>query len=192
MITQDHFVVDLETLGNGPRAAIVAIGIAFISRGRIADTFYTRVNAESAAASGGEIDASTVTWWLKQSAQARKEIDASQSAPYLTHALERVAEFMHLCLPNASLRNVWGNGSSFDNVILREAFKANDMVIPWSFWNDRDLRTITALYPEAKQLPFEGTKHHALHDAVHEAKVLISALVMHHASQQEGASHAAI
>ncbi|WP_296232283.1 3'-5' exonuclease [uncultured Pseudomonas sp.] len=183
MIKHDHFVVDLETLGNGPRAAIVAIGIVFIARGQISDTFYTRVNAESAAASGGEIDASTVTWWLKQSAQARKEIDGSQGAPHLVHALERVAEFMHLCLPNASLRNVWGNGSSFDNVILREAFKANDMVIPWAFWNDRDLRTITALYPEAKQLPFEGTKHHALHDAVHEAKVLIAALQFHQTLQ---------
>lgn len=183
MINQDHFVVDLETFGNGPRAAIVAIGIVFVAQGRIADTFYTRVNAESSAASGGELDASTVAWWLKQSAESRKEVDGSQSTPYLAHSLESVAEFMHLCLPNASLRNVWGNGSSFDNVILREAFKAHDMVIPWPFWNDRDLRTITALYPEAKGLPFEGTKHHALHDAVHEAKVLIAALQFHQTLQ---------
>lgn len=192
MINQDHFVVDLETFGNGPRAAIVAIGIAFIAQGRIADTFYTRVNAESSAASGGEIDASTVAWWLQQSAQARAEVDGSQGSVHLMTALESVEEFMHLCLPNTSRRYVWGNGCSFDNVILREAFKANDKDAPWPFWNDRDLRTITALYPEAKQLPFEGTKHHALHDAVHEAKVLIAALLMHHAHQQEGTAHAAI
>ncbi|MGK8439047.1 3'-5' exonuclease [Ectopseudomonas hydrolytica] len=183
MINQDHFVVDLETLGNGPRAAIVAIGIAFVAQGRIAETTYIRVNAESAAASGGEIDASTVTWWLQQSAQARAEIAGSQGGVTLQAALVHVEEFMHLCLPNTSRRHVWGNGSSFDNVILREAFKANGKDAPWPFWNDRDLRTITALYPEAKDLPFEGTKHHALHDAVHEAKVLIAALQFHQTLQ---------
>ena len=63
---------------------------------------------------------------------------------------------------------------------VRSALDAFDMGHLWHFWNDRDLRTLLALYPEAKLLPFEGTKHHALDDAMHEAKQLLAALQLHH------------
>ena len=185
MINKDHFVVDLETLSNGPRAAIVAIGTVFVQNGAIANQQYIRATAESAVQNGGEIDASTVTWWLKQSDLARAEIDGAKESLPLKSALKEHASFMRSCQPRPDDRFVWGNGSSFDNVILREAYKAAGSEAPWPFWNDRDLRTITALYPEAKTLPFEGIKHHALHDALHEAKVLIAALQLQQALQAE-------
>ena len=76
-------------------------------------------------------------------------------------------------------RLVWGNGATFDNVILRRAFDDCAIEAPWPFWHDRDLRTILGLYPEAKAREFEGVKHHALHDARHEARMLIDALRLH-------------
>ena len=47
MINATHYVLDLETMGKGPRAAIVAIGCVRIEQGAITDTFYRRVNLES-------------------------------------------------------------------------------------------------------------------------------------------------
>ncbi|EAX3581667.1 3'-5' exoribonuclease, partial [Salmonella enterica] len=67
---------------------------------------------------------------------------------------------------------------SFDNVILRHAANKVGLLSPmWNYWNDRDVRTVSAL---AKALglninniiKFEGVKHHALYDAIHQAKIV--------------------
>lgn len=180
MINATHFVLDLETMGKGPRAAIVAIGCVRIEQGDIAGSIYRRVSLDSSLQAGLQVDASTIEWWLQQREAAREEI-YQPGAIRLESALAYLAEFMgsnHLHKPNPKAL-LWGNGSSFDNVIVGNAFDACGIPRPWLFWNDRDLRTLLALYPEAKALPFEGTKHHALDDATHEAKQLLVALQLH-------------
>jgi exodeoxyribonuclease VIII len=171
MINATHYVLDLETMGKGPRAAIAAIGCVRIEQGVITESLYRRVCLESSLQVGLVMDASTVKWWLKQDAAARAEVDGSQPSVLLPVALAALEEFI-----TEDKALVWGNGSSFDNVIVRSALDACGIGNLWHFWNDRDLRTLLALYPEAKQVPFEGTKHHALDDALHEAKQLLAAL----------------
>lgn len=186
MINATHYVLDLETIGKGPRAAIVAIGCVRIEQGAITGSLYRRISLESSLQAGLQVDASTIEWWLQQDEAAREEI-YKPDAIRLDLALVDLAAFMgnnHLHKPNPKAL-LWGNGSSFDNVIVGNAFDACGIQRPWLFWNDRDLRTLLALYPEAKALPFEGTKHHAHDDAMHEAKQLIAALQMHQARQQE-------
>lgn len=174
MINQTHFVLDLETMGNGPNAAIVAIGCVRIDRGQITNEFYRRVNLESAIKhGGGEVDGDTIRWWLDQAEDARAEILAAEPTDYISDALVKLDGFMGWAGADPETILVWGNGASFDNVILASAYRRYSLPTPWRYWNDRDLRTLLALYPEAKQaVPFEGTKHHALHDARHEAKLL--------------------
>lgn len=181
MIKQTHIVIDLETMGKGPNAPIAAIGAVVVRDAQPLDEFYRRIDLESAMIPHWkrEADASTIQWWLQQSAEARAEIDGSQPSSNIIPALEELAGWMAIY---ATARDaiVWGNGSSFDNVILRSAYSELSHPTPWQFWNDRDLRTILALYPEAKSVgAFEGTKHHALHDARHEAKQLCKALRLH-------------
>lgn len=184
MINATHYVLDLETMGKGPRAAIVAIGCVRIEQGIITGSIYRRVSLETSLQAGLQVDASTIEWWLQQDEAARAEI-YKPAAIRIEGALANLAEFMgnnHLHKPNPKAL-LWGNGSSFDNVIVGNAFDACGIPRPWLFWNDRDLRTLLALYPEAKQLPFEGTKHHALDDAMHEAKQLLMALNLHQTLQ---------
>ncbi|MGH8433688.1 MAG: 3'-5' exonuclease [Pseudomonas sp.] len=183
MINATHYVLDLETMGKGPRAAIVAIGCVEVYNGAPGGEFYQRVDLENALNYGGEADASTIQWWLRQGAEARVEIDGSQGGESIWNALGALRAFMG---SNAHLNEilVWGNGATFDNVILSSAYSAAGTERPWAYWNDRDLRTLLALYPAAKQIPFEGTKHHALHDARHEARQLVRALELHRASQE--------
>ncbi|EBO5570485.1 3'-5' exoribonuclease, partial [Salmonella enterica] len=43
------------------------------------------------------------------------------------------------------------------------------------WWNDRDVRTIVELgkaigFDPKRDMPFEGTRHNALDDAIHQAK----------------------
>lgn len=184
MINDTHYVLDLETMGKGPRAAIVAIGCVRIEQGIISGSLYRRVSLESSLQAGLSCDASTIEWWLQQEDTARAEI-YNPGSSHLKTALGDLAEFMgcnHLHKPKPKAM-LWGNGSSFGNVIVGNAFDACGIQRPWLFWNDRDLRTLMALYPKAKALPFEGTKHHALDDAMHEAKQLLMALKFHQTLQ---------
>jgi len=181
-----HYVIDLETLGKGPRAAIAAIGCVEIIDGALAREFYVRVDLASAMSHGCEVDASTIQWWLKQPDEARVEVNGVLPTQSLWTALGELIVFLGGYAPLEEIL-VWGNGATFDNVILSNAYAAVDLARPWQFWNDRDLRTLLALYPEAKNLPFEGIKHHALDDARHEAKQLIAAL-QHHAANTQAPS----
>ncbi|TLX65101.1 3'-5' exoribonuclease [Stutzerimonas nosocomialis] len=177
MIDATHFVLDLETLSTAPNAAIVAIGCVRVEHGKVVDEFYERVDLESARAQGGQVDTATLQWWLTQPDEARREISGELPGVHITAALAGLRAFMlHGGLTEARPL-VWGNGSSFDNVIVRSAFERAGIPEPWRFWNDRDLRTLLALRGLTKRsVLFEGTEHHALHDARHEARLLIQAL----------------
>lgn len=174
MLNATHYVLDLETLGKGPQAAIVAIGCVRVENGQLAGEFYERIDLQSAMAQGGQVDGSTIQWWLSQSEEARVEVNGMQDSLPIHIALELLASFMRK--GEFEEPRVWGNGSTFDNVITTTALERCGIQRPWEYWNDRDLRTLVELYPAAKQgLEFEGVKHHALHDARHEAKILCAA-----------------
>ena len=70
---------------------------------------------------------------------------------------------------------VWGNGASFDNVILSQMYRRHQIAQPWKWWNDRCYRTTLAGHPPVN-LDFVGTKHNALDDAMHQARTLIAIL----------------
>ncbi|MBD1582782.1 3'-5' exonuclease [Pseudoalteromonas sp. S16_S37] len=171
----NNVMLDLETMGQGSNAAIVAIGAVFFDpiTGEIGDSFYKKIALEDAV-KFGDIDASTVIWWLKQSDAARAEI-TSDDTNVLREALYAFSDWIGQ-IENIHDRVVWGNGASFDNVILSNAYKAIKSTKPWRFWNDRDVRTVVELgltlkkFNPKKEVPFIGTTHNAIDDAIHQAK----------------------
>lgn len=167
-------MLDLETMGNGPQAAIIAIGaVEFdILTQQIGDRFYTVIDLESAVACGGVMDASTVLWWLKQSDAARAEFE--RSGDHISVALQKFAGWMENRAKRDDVR-VWGNGAAFDNVILASAYRRNGTTQPWQFWNDRCYRTIKAQHPTVT-MERNGTHHNAVDDAESQARHLISML----------------
>lgn len=184
-----HYVLDLETLGKGPNAAIATIGCVRIVNGQIGTGFYRRVNVESAIAWGGQTDASTIEWWLQQSEEARAEIHDHRNRLPINEALHELAEFIGQPAFTHGKPCVWGNGATFDNVIITTAYQRSHIERPWHFTNDRDLRTLVDLYPEAKaSTAFVGDKHHALDDAMHEARILCAALALHNAAHSTARS----
>ena len=94
MISATHYVLDLETMSKGPRAAIVALACVRIEQGTITDSLYHRVCLESSLQAGLVMDASTVNWWLKQDAPARAEVDGSQSSVLLAVAMNALDRFI--------------------------------------------------------------------------------------------------
>lgn len=158
-----NVMVDLETLGNGSSAVIVSIGACKfdVLTGISEDTFYTVVHPQSCVSTGMEMDASTVVWWMSQSEEARKVFSDSSAVPIQ----DALSSFSAWYPQDAAL---WGNGASFDNTILANAYRLTGQRPPWKFWNDRCYRTLKNMMPLV-QHEREGTHHNALDDAVFQA-----------------------
>ncbi|HBQ8077897.1 TPA: 3'-5' exoribonuclease [Klebsiella pneumoniae] len=172
-----HVMVDLETMGKKNNAPIVAIGAVVFdpSTGSIGESFYKVVCLESSVNWGAVIDPSTVIWWLKQSSEARSAIVNDDAIP-LQDALLQFREFVSDNVAGGSKKaQVWGNGASFDNSILRSSYDCIAEDYPWEYWNDRDVRTMVELgqaisFDPQTTIPFEGSRHNALADAIHQAR----------------------
>lgn len=167
-------MLDLETMGASPDAAIVAIGaVAFdAAAGTIGPRFHEVIDLESSTALGAQIDAGTVKWWLRQSEEARRPI--SDGGIGMVAALELfrlwvgdVADPFAVC--------VWGNGADFDNVILRRAYQREAVPQAWGTFGNRCYRTLKSLRPDIK-LQRVGTHHNAADDAESQARHLVAVL----------------
>ncbi|EJQ6672743.1 3'-5' exoribonuclease [Escherichia coli] len=166
-----HMMIDLETMGKNPDAAVISIGAIFFDpqTGDIGPEFSKTIDLDTA---GGVIDRDTVKWWLKQSREAQSAILADEIP--LDDALLQLREFIDENSGEFFVQ-VWGNGTSFDNVILRRSYERQGIPCPWHYHNDRDVRTIVELgktidFDARTVIPFEGVRHNALDDARHQAK----------------------
>lgn len=170
-----NVMLDLETMGSGSKAAIVSIGAVLFDpmTGETGAEFYQVVSLNSSA-HYGELDPGTVIWWMQQSEEARA-VFLDENKTSLKAALESFSSWIEQnCDQNEKGKPeaiVWGNGATFDNVIMGNAYKATRLRQPWAFFNDRDVRTIVDLGKQLrgidhkKTLELEGTAHNALDDA---------------------------
>lgn len=163
-------MVDLETFDNTPTSLILSIGACKFYKagsGFVGQHFHAFVDPVDAQKCGLTISAGTVDWWMDPARDAAR-------ADLMSHSKERVPLRVALTRFAAWLdgdRPVWGNGATFDNAILTNAYKAVGIKQPWSFWNDRCYRTMKSQYPDIK-LERIGVHHSALGDALSQAQHL--------------------
>ena len=155
-----NVMVDLETLGNGYSAAIISIGAVEFDETGLGREFYMPVDAQSSVELGLTIDASTVMWWMQQDVKAKAAF--KDNGEPIQAALEVFANWY----PKDAC--FWGNGATFDNVIMANAYKLAKIKQPWKYCLDRCYRTLKNLYPDVTQERV-GTHHNALDDAKYQA-----------------------
>ncbi|KTG89217.1 exonuclease, partial [Enterobacter hormaechei] len=180
-----HLMVDIESMGKKPGAPIVSIGAVFFdpASGQTGPEFYKVISLESAMEWGGVPDASTILFWLKATPEARSEIIMDHAIP-LDDALLQFKDFIAENAANGKdTVQVWGNGATFDNVLLEDSYARTGISCPWKYWNNRDVRTIVELgkavgYTPRHEIPFEGEPHKAISDARHQVKY-VSAIWQH-------------
>ncbi len=172
-----HLMVDIEAFGKKADSPVVSIGAVFFdpSTGNTGSEFYKVISLESSMASGGVPDASTIIFWLKASPEARSELVMDDAIP-LDDALLQLNEFIGENAVNGpDSVQVWGNGATYDNVLLEASYDRTGIPCPWKFWNNRDVRTIVELGKAVGckpryEIPFEGEPHKAISDAHHQVK----------------------
>lgn len=156
-----HVMLDLETWGVKPGAALRSIGaVCFDPRtGTLGDTFYVNIQDESCLRAGLTQDPATVAWWAGQSLAAREALEVDPQP--IGTALTLFGQWW----TSVEGVYVWGHGASFDPVLLEAAYAAALTEPPWRFWNIRCCRTVLALAPLDTPEPAGYVKHNALDDA---------------------------
>lgn len=173
-----NIALDLETLSTREDAAIVQIGCCIPEFDRkfvpavAGFEFETTIAYEEALRSEFHKSNSTMDWWEKQDPETRKIVFSGQST-YLD-ALTDFVYWISLVKSGGADVAIWGNGSDFDNRLLTYTLDSFGMHNVWSFRNNRDLRTLKALFPtDIPELgPIFERKHTALGDARFEARQL--------------------
>jgi exodeoxyribonuclease VIII len=171
-------MLDLETFGQKPGCVIAALGAVKFGGGEIIDRFYSRIDPLTCEQAGLHVEMDAVLFWFKQPDAARLEI-TNPAEP-----LETVLQFFTAWC--ATTRDgqpaeveIWSNGASFDGVVLEAAYDAVRKPLPWSFWNERCYRTAKAWFRDVPMPPREGPEHHALYDAIAQARHLMAIEAAH-------------
>jgi len=162
----DRVMLDIETLGAAPGAAILSIGAVTFGLDGIGREFYYSISLQSCEDAGLAIDAGTLDWWLQQDDGARE---------VLTGGIDLDDALRNFALFSADADEIWAYSPSFDCAILSHAYDATDYDVPWTYQQERDCRTLAALsvWPDIEQ---DGTEHDALDDARYQARQTAAAL----------------
>lgn len=167
-----HLMNDIETLDNGSNAVIIAVGSVIFNNVSIQDEKEWHLDVDQQVTQGRRVSWDTIKWWMSQTEKAKTIFGVNHRSSIGFFSGE-YCNFVNKYGPDIL---VWGNGSSFDTVILESLLKRNlpsGTGIPWKFWNHRDYRTIKSITNCHKLTKHEGEAHGALVDARKQAKDLI-------------------
>tara|TARA_R110000772_G_scaffold5454_8_gene19523 strand:+ start:467 stop:970 length:504 start_codon:yes stop_codon:yes gene_type:complete len=160
-------MMDIETLSVDSNALIISISaIKFdLTTGDTGDTFEMGLNLKDQG--DAIMDADTVLWWLSQSKEAQEQLLGLTTEPS-TDVLNKFNMWI-----GKGVYTLWGNGATFDNVIVRNLYKRLGIPFTIPFWNDRCVRTFVDVYNiDTRSYTFVGTKHNGLDDCKHQIKYM--------------------
>lgn len=180
-----HLMLDLETLGTGPDAAVIEIGaVLFELKGKkrilnhCAFQCFVEPSREARKTMG------TIMWWLKQSKAASERFSQNYPQNFLCEelAIKAFLEWPAIeteCGGWRRLEGVWSHGAVFDQPILESMFMRNKQNLPWWYPASRDTRTLFDLaggYPEIDKTGF--IQHSAVDDCIMQAMMVQKAFEM--------------
>ena len=167
-----HLMFDIETLSTKPDAIVLSIGAVLFNKHCITDKFYVNLSMKEQLGNGRSITESTFYWWMQQAQEASTALTKDVFA--VRSGLGQLWHWMnHTCQIDMKHVKVWGNGATFDNVIMRHLLESHGYTeqMLWKFWNDRCFRTYVAENGIEKIKP--TVAHNALDDAQAQAQTLI-------------------
>ena len=167
-----NVMLDLETLGTGPNAVILSIGATCfnIEKGTkpFGDSFYCKIDIQSCLDMNLTVDASTIMWWASNLKEGIGGSTFDREGRYpLGDALMKFKSWYE-----QTNGLIWGDGD-FDTVILKNAFIACSIEIPWNFKKVRCFRTIRKMFPRV-EWNSAYVEHSALSDSMAKAEYLVT------------------
>lgn len=192
-----HISFDIETWGLTPGCDIRSIGaVVFNPRTRVvhddSEVFSLYVALENPPTNFGNTeyydgvgewrkyplhrDTETVKWWNSDVVSAEAK-DAFINPLPLADGLDEFARWLRRMgdVYAGQEMRLWSKGPHFDVSILAAAYDLLKMETPWHYRAPRDMRTVTdmaGISRDEEKALFVGTPHHALDDAVSQARVI--------------------
>lgn len=165
------FMIDIETLGTKPGAAILEICAQTFnpSTSVLGRPLTLEIDLLSSIANGFDCDPETAAWHLK-----RQNTGHLRGIP-INHALVRLREFI-AAVPGAE---VWAWGMDFERPMLEAACDIAGVTGPlWPFYHGRDARTLwRCVFPCEEPTP---KLHRATDDVAIQIRDTIRALMAIH------------
>lgn len=163
-------MIDLETLSTRLDAVVVSLGFVIFDRNateyKELFSFFTTIKFDGQLGLR-HVDADTVRWWMKQSAEAREQFGVTATSPTLQAALREMADTFRMY----QVEEVWSKGANFDVSILEYFWKTSSYATElWSYKAPRCFRTIQALFPDCSEK--NPLAHNALEDSRNQAQEL--------------------
>lgn len=159
---QNAVMIDLETAGTQPNAAIFSIAIQQfnINTGELGGNIHVFPPLGEQITISRTIDPDTMVWWAKQSLLAQHALISNRAlAEERGYTLEQAWNDVDSMVRNADA--LWANDPDFDCVILKDFMGPK---YPWPFWKHRSVRTMRML-DQGREFRHEPTlAHDALSD----------------------------
>lgn len=166
-----HVMVDLETWSTKSNALIVSIGAVHFDPlgGDTKDRFHTGVDPRATGVTSGtfDINPDMLIWWMDARRDPARTAWNGLQKIDLPSALLAFAMWCEQLAGDGPIA-MWGNGATFDNVILANAYDVLNIAKPWGFHGDRCYRTMKGLDIGGallQTMPAIGVSHNALDDA---------------------------
>lgn len=174
--TDDDVMVDIETLSSFNNAAIIQIGACVLDDGS-----WPFLASVSRKLYHGDprfgVDLSTVKWWDSQPDAAKDSLRLNRCK-----SVHRMLNVFANWLGDVGFRyshdgqpGIWANPPQFDLTILRHAYQAHGLSVPWHYRQERCARTLWRSFGhlvEEEMAPdvSDLIKHRADHDAIRQAR----------------------
>lgn len=160
-----NVMIDLETLSLRPTAVIVSIAAVDIDN--LDNQFYTTIKTDDWYDRMLHVDQKTVDWWKNQAKEVFEETFSGRAT--LLDALSSLNKF----LDNSPV--VWSYPANFDIPILTNSYNYFHTAPPWFYRDVGCYATLRRMFWNSDKpiLPEEYAKrrkHHALDDAIYQAK----------------------
>jgi hypothetical protein len=168
----NNIMLDIETLStdsNGVITTISAVQFDLVT-GDIGESFEIALKISEQVDKGAIIDIPTVVWWMSQSEEAIIAMLRlkKQDVNLALLAFNNWISSLNIQINNMKL---WGNGVSFDNVMVRNLYKRHDIAFILPYWCDNDVRTLVTIGNiDTRDYKFEGVKHNGIDDCKHQIK----------------------
>lgn len=164
-------MVDVETVATSPRAGIWQIG-ACVFNEDIQNQFLHTLSVYAIDNKKYHWDRNTIEWQIKHNSTEWKWANDVPNDTTMWEFLERFSKWIFEQKKNfnKSKLAIWSKGSYFDIPILENAFRTENISLPWRYNEIYDARTIFNLTGHVMP-KFEGA-HNALNDSKHQAAEL--------------------
>ena len=175
-------MIDIETFSTNSNGVIVSISaVQFdLTDGALGEEFEIGLTINDQIAKGAVIDGDTVMWWLKQDKTAQNKL--TNLVPVgVDNALITFNRWIYSLYGEKydQLRNIrlWGNGATFDNVLVRNLYKRQGITFAIPYWGDNDVRTAVTLKGiDTRDYKFKGIKHYGIDDCKHQINYITGGL----------------